>query len=217
MTVTATRARRTTPATEAAAVLERVPVSPRKPAALPTREAMQAAMESITNGDGAITAATTTLADITRERYAFHALPFTVNGTLPSSLRSDVAALLWQDAGYPSAPPATGRTKGERSLGQYIARYGTVSADMAHGVGKLADTKTARAAYDAIGVARKAGKQGDNAIRGAASHAGYEAWRKSLPVADQRALDKALSLFANTSVGATHRAAFIALLTNGAK
>ena len=178
-----------------------------------------AAVSVAADGDDNARAA---LASVVIEAYALHAGRYAVSVTrdgvtrdvLPDNLRRDVAARVWRDATGDATPPAaTDRTPGEKSLAQYVARYGTVATNDAHGIGALNDTATAAKSYKSISDTKSAAKkQADRAVASADARE-FVAWRDSLPTADRAAIERAARLFTENSVGRTHAPAFVATLT----
>ena len=176
-----------------------------------TVEGFRAAIDAADAAGTYSSAAAATLAAATLARYYAHAVRFmhAVDGRLVvlSNDRAAVALKVWNDAGFGKAPAAAERTPALKSLGQYVAKFGTVATDLAYGVEHLSSTVDANAAYDEISADSTAAKR-------AAADAAFERWALTLLPADRAAIDTVRAMFNTDSGDAdTHRPAFIRAIT----
>jgi hypothetical protein len=130
-----------------------------------------------------------------------------INGhrMLDSEGRKAVTLRMWESLGYGEAPKADTRKPADKSVAQYVARFGTVAAslDTMYGIGALNTIKSADSAYKAISDYKSAHKAD-------AAHTAYVAWKNTLPTVEADALSLVFDVLTRTTGrgGKAHAAEF---------
>lgn len=185
---------------------------------VPSIDALAAAIAAVSVAGDTDKAAKASLARIVLERYKYRMARHvrTVDGVtvLPANKRKEVAALIWLDATESLSPPASAdRTPGEKSLAQYVARYGTVATDLILGTQALADTETANKVYKSICEQNRADKLKDADAKAAldaiADAKAYREWLSAQPAT----LQTAFKHVGHALTGNPHLSAFIDSVT----
>jgi len=145
---------------------------------VPTPDALRAALATANTAADATGAARDSLARIVLARYVATIEQADVRGSeytgtldgvrvLRDNHRADVAALLWLEAtGSITAPKGEESRPGDKSMAQYIAKFGTVATSGEYGLEFLSGTDSANSAYADYLATRKLGKdaKADNAF-----------------------------------------------------
>jgi len=169
--------------------------------------------------------AVTSLASKVLARYTFRAARYVTDHAgvpvLPESERKEVMALVWLDAvGRTSAPTGEDKSSTTTSIGQYVARFGTVATNLDYGMQYLTGPGAAKDAYESISADKSRAKLAESAKRDAlAIIAQGDAYREFLANVSESMRD-AFALVTDTltqPIGREHAAAFVATLasTNG--
>lgn len=189
---------------------------------VPTVEEFRAALAAVDSTVTYSKAAGDTLAAVTLARFVFHASRYSreIDGVevLPESSRKDVAALVWLDATEHVTPPsAKDRTSGETSVGQYVAKFGTVATNLAYGLEWLPTPTVAGEAYSDISKAKGEAKAAEVAkladMEEYAASVAYEAFLLTLAPNTRASVASVVKLFTNDS-GREHAASFIATIVS---
>jgi hypothetical protein len=190
-----------------------VAAAPKAPALSPL-ETFRAAAAVVNSGDArgaagvSLKAATLALYVDAATRQARN-----INGhrMLDSDGRKAVTRTMWEALGYGEAPKADTRKPADKSVAQYVARFGTVasSLDTAYGIGALSSIKSADASYKAISAEKSAHKADSD-------RAAYVAWVNSLPKPEADALSLVQSILTRTTGhgGKTHAAFYASQISN---
>lgn len=191
------------------------------PAAI-TVEDLRAAVSAYDDAANVNEGAGVSLESAVLARYSFHAAKFAKaieGGTvvLPDNEHKQVTVLVWLDATERAAAPAAKTyTPAQRSIANYLSRFGKVAVNGAYGIAALATVESAHDAKAAIDESVKSAKANETAAAAAladmAARDAYDAWIAALPIADTAALARVRDLL--TGKGRTYAAAFIASIVD---
>lgn len=157
-----------------------------------TVDDLRSAIAAVDSATTYSAAAAGTLQGAIHARYLHHAARFTrsVDGT-PVVLESDrrrVQGLVFMDAvESDKLPKAAERTPAQKSLAQYVSRFGTVATNLDYGMGRIATVEDANVAYSAISEDKR-----DVATK--LADAAFDRWLLDLLPADRAAFETVFSI-----------------------